>query len=204
MTNNSAVFYSFCLYILYVLLPLVPAMLIFKFFPETKVTVSGPLQNLTVNATGAFAAYVVTVALGFFMVNYVEHQIQWSTHYAVAGVISNLGQNEGFNSDQFYSRYNLATVDMGGRYQVRDYSFVILLNHPVSTPETVCLNYWGDSGPGGGGAPPLPKRVPIVLLSTTDAQRFRIQAQNGQVAIVPEVFQSQRPQIAMQGVQPCE
>jgi hypothetical protein len=201
MTNNSAVFFSFCLYILYVLLPLVPAILIFKNFPDTKVTVSGPLQNLTVNATGAFAAYVVTVALGFLLVNYVEHQIEWSRNYAVAGVISNLGENEGFNSDQFYSRYNLAAVDASGKYQVRDYSFVILLNHPVLTPETVCLNYWGNNGSGGVGAPPSPRRIPIVLLSTTDAQRFRIRAQNGQVAIVPEVFQNQR---AIQGAQPCE
>ena len=202
MTNNSAVFFSFCLYILYVLLPLLPAILIFKNFPDTRVTISGPLQNLTVNATGAFAAYVVTVGLGFFLVNYVEHQIEWSRYYAVEGVISNLGENEGFNSSQFYSRYNFAAVDANGKYQVRDYSFVLLLNHPVLTPETVCLNYWGNSGSGGVGSPPSPKRVPIVLLSTTDAQRFRIQAQNGQVAIVPEVFQS--PKIALTGAQPCE
>lgn len=47
-----------------VLLPLAPAILIYKLFPNTKVGVSGPLQGLTFNASGAFAAYVVTALLG--------------------------------------------------------------------------------------------------------------------------------------------
>jgi len=203
MDNNFAVFFSFALYILYVLLPLVPAILIFKMFPETSVAVSGPLQNLKFNATGAFAAYVVTVVLGFFLVNYVEQQIVWLRNYAVQGVIANLGDNEGFNSNQFYSRYEVA-ADGSGKFQVRDYSFVLLLDHPVLKPETVCLNYWGNSGAGGVGVPPLPKSVPIVLLATTTPQRFRIQAQNGQVAIVPETNQAQDRHIfSVNGVQPC-
>src|SRR5204863_7131339 len=99
MAYDPAVIYSFCLYVLYVLLPLIPAILIFRLFPETKVTVSGPLQNLTVNATGAFAAYVVTVALGFFLVSNVEAQIGYSRHYPVEGVIVDLGQNQVIDSD---------------------------------------------------------------------------------------------------------
>jgi hypothetical protein len=74
--NGAAVLYSFGLYILYVLLPIVPAVVLFRLFPDTKVAVSGPLQNLTLNATGAFAAYVVTVGLGYFVVQNVEDQIK--------------------------------------------------------------------------------------------------------------------------------
>jgi hypothetical protein len=75
MDDNLAVLYSFGLYVLDMLLPIVPAVILFRMFPDTKVTVSGPLQNLTLNATGAFAAYVVTVGLGFFVVQNVINQI---------------------------------------------------------------------------------------------------------------------------------
>lgn len=205
MDNNSAVFYSFCLYILYVLLPLVPAILTFKLFPDTAVIITGPLQGLKVNATGAFAAYVVTVVLGFFLVNYVEQQIVSSRQYAVQGVIANLGENEGFNSNEFYSRYNVA-ADSSGHFQVRDYSFVLLLDHPVLKPETVCVNYWGNSGPSGAGAPPAPKSVPIVLVPTPAPQRFRIASQNGRVTIVPETATESHNGrvVSLEGVHPCE
>lgn len=73
--DNNAVLYAFGLYVLYVLLPIVPAAILFRMFPDTKVTVSGPLQNLTLNATGAFAAYVVTVGLGYFVVQNVNNRI---------------------------------------------------------------------------------------------------------------------------------
>ena len=69
MDNTAiAVFLSFVLYFLYVLLPMVPAIVIYRMFPDTKVGVKGPLGSLTINATGAFAAYVITVILGYFLV----------------------------------------------------------------------------------------------------------------------------------------
>ena len=44
------------LYVMWVMLPLVPAILTFKLFPKTTVTASGPFAGFTVNASGAFAA----------------------------------------------------------------------------------------------------------------------------------------------------
>lgn len=43
----------------WVLLPLIPAVLIYWLFPKATVAVSGPLANLTVKASGAFAAYLI-------------------------------------------------------------------------------------------------------------------------------------------------
>ena len=77
-TNVAAVLLSFGLYVLYVLLPVVPAVLIYRMFPDTKVAVSGPLAKLTMRSTGAFAAYVIVVVLGFFLVE--------NTHDIIAGV----------------------------------------------------------------------------------------------------------------------
>lgn len=54
------VLFAFCgLYATWILLPLIPAILIYWLFPDNKVTVSGPFAGLTVNASGAFAAYLV-------------------------------------------------------------------------------------------------------------------------------------------------
>lgn len=63
-----SVILSFALYFLYVLLPMIPAILIYRLFPDTKVSLKGPLSKLTMKSTGAFAAYVITVILGFFLV----------------------------------------------------------------------------------------------------------------------------------------
>ena len=63
-----AVVLSLLLYVFYVLLPMIPSIVIYRIFPDTKVSASGVLANLNFKTTGAFAAYVVTVFLGFFLV----------------------------------------------------------------------------------------------------------------------------------------
>lgn len=73
---SDGVAYSFLLYVLYVLVPIIPAAVIFRMFPDTKVAVSGPLQNFTFKATGAFGAYIVTVVLGYTLIQNVERQIE--------------------------------------------------------------------------------------------------------------------------------
>jgi hypothetical protein len=66
---------SFALYALYVLLPIIPAVIIYKLFPKTATGVSGPLGGLTFKAGGAFAAYIVTVVLGSALVNRIDDRI---------------------------------------------------------------------------------------------------------------------------------
>jgi hypothetical protein len=62
--------YYAVLYLLAVLCPLVPAILIYKLFPDTKVSVTGPLSGLTLRAGGAFAAYVTTFLLSMLIVTH--------------------------------------------------------------------------------------------------------------------------------------
>lgn len=78
--NVISVLLSLLLYVLYVLLPMIPSIVIYRMFPDTKVTASGVLSNLNFKTTGAFAAYVVTVFLGFFLVQ--------NTHYLIAQIAS--------------------------------------------------------------------------------------------------------------------
>jgi hypothetical protein len=180
MINDPAVVYSFFLYLLYVLLPLIPAILIFRLFPETKVALSGPLQNLTVKTTGAFAAYVVTALLGFFLVKQVEAQIVSSRHYPVEVVIVDLPDNQGVRGVGSGSIYWSDDPHPDGSN--RDLPFVVLLDHPVGPDETIFLKYWEYGGETAGTGPPPTEKttVPLKLLKTNSRQLFKIVLRNNQ------------------------
>jgi hypothetical protein len=66
--STTAIFLNLLIYLVFVLVPLIPAIVIYKIFPETTVGASGLLGNLKVNATGAFAAYLVVVVAGTFII----------------------------------------------------------------------------------------------------------------------------------------
>jgi hypothetical protein len=172
MGLDAAVGYSFLLYTFFVLLPLIPAVLIFKLFPRDSVSEWGPFRNWTVNATGAFAAYLITATLGFFLVRNIEAQIESARLYPVEGVVVGIRRGEGLHldSDLFFVRY---TIDGAERDSV-DLRFVILLHHPVVKPETVWVNYYEAETAGGTGPPPIPKLIPMVLRPTKSVQVFRL------------------------------
>lgn len=59
LTNQTVILLAFlALFLVWLFAPLVPAMLTYVLAPKEKVIVSGPLQGLTIKATGAFAAYL--------------------------------------------------------------------------------------------------------------------------------------------------
>ncbi len=64
------------LWALFVLLPMLPAIIIYKFCPDTKVSIRGPLHGLDLKASGAFAAYVVTALLGSILMLKAQDQIK--------------------------------------------------------------------------------------------------------------------------------
>lgn len=73
--NTSAVFLSMVVYALYVLIPLIPSILIYKMFPQTRVTAEGEINNWKIKAGGAFAAYIVVVLLGGSLLQRTQHII---------------------------------------------------------------------------------------------------------------------------------
>jgi len=75
-----AVILSFVLYVGYVLLPMIPAIVIYKTFPDTKISAKGVFANLNFNTTGAFAGYVITVFLGYFIIQNTHHLIAQISH----------------------------------------------------------------------------------------------------------------------------
>jgi hypothetical protein len=89
MAENMQIWFSFGLYLLFVTIPLIPAILIYKMFPNTQVGASGFLGNLKINATGAFAAYLITCILGFFIIRHIQGTIMNSFYqtWKVRGTI---------------------------------------------------------------------------------------------------------------------
>ena len=75
---NTSVFLNILLYLIYVLVPLIPAFIIYKNFPTTKVSTSGVLGALSINTTGAFAAYVIVVTMGYFIIQNTQKHIDAS------------------------------------------------------------------------------------------------------------------------------
>jgi hypothetical protein len=53
----------FAAFVLWLLLPLIPALLIHRLLPDNAIKVDGPLQGLKVNASGGIASYLLIVLL---------------------------------------------------------------------------------------------------------------------------------------------
>lgn len=86
--DSSAIYFGLILYLLYVLVPLIPAVLIYKIFPATSVGATGILGNLKINSSGAFAAYIIVVVLGYFVVQHIQELISLSATKSMAWEVS--------------------------------------------------------------------------------------------------------------------
>jgi hypothetical protein len=189
------IIYSFGVYVLYVLLPIIPAVVIFKMLPESTADVSGPLQKLKVKAGGAFAAYIVAVLLGYFPVQAVETQIdlarkaqeeKWNRRYPFHGVIVDLQPNQAIRATQLYTR-EMEFPTTGPLPRTRDYDFVLLLSRPVQRGDVVMIEYWENLQSGGTGTVPPGTPLEIKLVETDGpAQRFRLQKENDRPIVVAE------------------
>lgn len=81
MFADTPILYSFALFSLALLLPILPAVIIHRIFPDTKVAAGGPLHGLNVKTSGAFAAYVITVLMGLVLTTSTMRLIE-SSHQA--------------------------------------------------------------------------------------------------------------------------
>lgn len=73
--ETLSILLSFALYGLVFLGPLIPSVLIYKIFPETSVAATGSLSNFKINASGAFAAYLVLVLAGNLLLSDTQGRI---------------------------------------------------------------------------------------------------------------------------------
>ena len=183
---DNPVVYSFCLYVMYLLLPLVPAAAIFKMFPQTKVAVSGPLQHLSFRASGAFGAYVVTAALGYTLVMYVERQIDSMRHPVYYGVFVDLAPNQAVQSDRMLWNCTSAVNDMPGW---RNCAFAVPLDGPAENADPVLIRYYelgANEGSGVGVKAPTELLSFALVASRSYPPRYRIRKENNRWIVGPE------------------
>jgi hypothetical protein len=86
------------LYTVWVLMPMVPAIIIYRLFPNTAVAVSGPLAGLTVRASGAFAAYLILFVVAYpWLVSRAEDAISGFQHqfWTIRGQVKLEAKNGG-------------------------------------------------------------------------------------------------------------
>lgn len=76
--------YMFMLLIL--LIPLIPAFVLFRFLPESRADVEGPLKGLTIKLGGAFGGYVVGVLLSWQIANFLLAPT-WSDNWTVVAKV---------------------------------------------------------------------------------------------------------------------
>lgn len=75
-SDQDWVIWQFGLNALWVLLPLVPAVLIYLVFPKSNVTMKGPLAGLTIRASGAFAAYFIVLLVTIPTLNRLNQNLE--------------------------------------------------------------------------------------------------------------------------------
>lgn len=59
--NAYALLWEFGFFMAFMLVPMVPAIIIYSKFPKDKISATGVLGKLTINATGAFAGYLIVL-----------------------------------------------------------------------------------------------------------------------------------------------
>ena len=63
--NESVIFWQFAFIACWILLPLVPAVLIYLIFPSTQTALGGPFSGLTLKSSGAFSAYFIVLLASY-------------------------------------------------------------------------------------------------------------------------------------------
>jgi|GraSoiStandDraft_29_1057270.scaffolds.fasta_scaffold06840_1 hypothetical protein len=112
-------------HILWVLLPLAPAVLIYWLFPNTPVAVSGPLSGLTVRAGGAFGAYLVVLLLTYGQLRTINQSIAMleSQFWNVRGTVQLVDSKaRPIDSPDLLQKYMVVTkpdTHMFDKYEIR-------------------------------------------------------------------------------------
>lgn len=74
--GQSLVILQFLLNAAWVLLPLAPAILIYRIFPDTQTGLKGPFGNLSIRASGAFAAYFLVFLATVPLLNQINRNLK--------------------------------------------------------------------------------------------------------------------------------
>jgi len=113
MSRESMVYLQLIgVYVVCVLMPLIPAILIYRLFPSTGVAIRGPLANLSIRASGAFAAYLIVFMVTYPLVQTTKETIGGFQRqfWTISGVVKLLGINGNeITSNDLLNRIDIKT-----------------------------------------------------------------------------------------------
>ncbi len=116
----KAILLGFLLYGIYVLLPLIPSVLIYKMFPDSKVGANGILGSLKINTTGAFAAYIIVVIIGSTEISKIHEMIRSSYAESSAWLVNSkvvfLEQNQ---NGEWVKSNKVTSDDIRARLEIK-------------------------------------------------------------------------------------
>ena len=136
MSREAMVLFSLAgLHAVWVLLPLVPAILIYWLFPNTAVAVSGPLANLTIRTSGAFAAYLAVFLVTYPLVQRTEETIGGFQHpfWTIKGHVKLLDR-DGKEIQSEYLLKKLVVQTKPEPFNVESYFIRINIPQPEELP----------------------------------------------------------------------
>ncbi len=141
------IYQSLLVYLVYTLLPLVPAIVIYKLFPETSVGTSGVLGNLKINATGAFAAYIITVILGNWVVDSTDYFIKnqdksksWEVSADIEFVDAENIEIHNITQEDVNRKFKITTRP---DYEITNKSSFVYMAYGEKGPPTLIISYPG-------------------------------------------------------------
>ena len=70
----------FAVYLIWVLLPLLPAIIIYRLFPESLTELVGKVAGYSIKAGGAFAAYLAIVVMTYTQIDKIDSAIYGYKH----------------------------------------------------------------------------------------------------------------------------
>jgi hypothetical protein len=121
-------------YSLWVLLPLLPAVLIYWLFPNTSVGLGGPLAGLTLKTSGAFAAYLVVVIVTYTQIDKIDNAIGGLQHqyWTVIGKVNLLNaQGQPIDSEKILK--NMVVVTQPDAHLITKYKIQLrVVEEPVT------------------------------------------------------------------------
>jgi len=91
-------YFRILFFVLWFILPLIPAFILYKYLPSNQVAVKGPFKGLTVDMAGAFAGYFLLFLGSYFIVNKILFEKK--LEYEVWTVKANLIDEKGIRVDR--------------------------------------------------------------------------------------------------------
>jgi hypothetical protein len=149
---QSSIIWGLVLFMVGILVPIIPAVLIYKLFPDDKIKAEGVIGQLKINATGAFAGYIIVLVIGRFMIPQIyslieNSSVEENSPWIVKSKVVFLRQDNGTLVQDYKitndSIFNRLATNTNPNYSQKDINQVVFTTVYKSGISTVTFAYPG-------------------------------------------------------------